>query len=448
MPTENLSVLPQPFARDGGELCCEGVPLSMLCREHGTPLYVYSSRAIIESFQSLQTSAPFPLQRRVCFAVKANPNLGILSLLVKLGAGFDIVSSGELQRVIRAGGRPEDCVFSGVGKSAQELGQAVQSGVGCINVESQSELLQLSRVATSLGRVAPISMRINPDIDAKTHPYISTGLKENKFGLSIDDAHAAYRQARSLPGIRIVGVDCHIGSQITQLEPFVQATQRVLMFVDALERDGIELEHIDLGGGLGIRYRDETPPSAAEFMSTIGACVEGWLKGRVNKSRPLLMFEFGRAIVGAAGLLLTRVEVLKPGEAKNFAVVDAAMNDLMRPSLYEAWHEVISLTEKRPPPGAGEALCWDLVGPVCESGDWLARNRCLPLLAEGDFLALASAGAYGSSMASNYNSRPRPAEVVVHPDQTVELIRHREQLDSMLNDERVSSFSPVYSGAK
>ncbi len=443
MPNENFSVLPQPFTREGGELCCEGLPLSTLCKEYGTPLYVYSTRAIIESFQSLQTSAPFPLQRKVCFAVKSNPNLGILSLLVKLGAGFDIVSSGELERVIRAGGGPQDCVFSGVGKSAKELGQAVQLGVGCINVESRSELLQLSRVATSLGRVAPISIRINPDIDAKTHPYISTGLKENKFGMGFDDALAAYRQAKELAGIRIAGVDCHIGSQITQLEPFVQATQRVLMFVDELERDGIELEHIDLGGGLGIRYRDETPPSAAEFMSTVGACVEEWLRNRVNKRRPLLMFEFGRAIVGAAGLLLTRVEILKPGAAKNFAVVDAAMNDLMRPSLYEAWHEVIALTEKKLSPGAGEALHWDLVGPVCESGDWLARDRCLPHVAEGDFLALACAGAYGSSMASNYNSRPRPAEVVVHPNQTVELIRHREQLDSMLQDERLSSFSPV-----
>ncbi|MFM1827156.1 MAG: diaminopimelate decarboxylase [Pseudomonadota bacterium] len=448
MPTENLSVLPRPFAREGGELCCEGVPLSSLCGEYGTPLYVYSSRAIIESFQSLQAASPSPLQRKVCFAVKANPNLGILSLLVKLGAGFDIVSNGELQRVIRAGGRPQDCVFSGVGKSAKELGQAVQLGVGCINVESRSELLQLSRVATSLGRVAPISIRINPDIDAKTHPYISTGLKENKFGMGFDDALVAYRQASGLPGIRVAGVDCHIGSQITQLDPFVQATQRVLMFVDELERDGIELEHIDLGGGLGIRYRDESPPSPEEFMSAIGACVEEWLQRRVNKSRPLLMFEFGRAIVGAAGLLLTRVEVLKPGDTKNFAVVDAAMNDLMRPSLYEAWHEVIALTEKKLSPGAGKALHWDLVGPVCESGDWLARDRCLPLLAEGDFLALACAGAYGSSMASNYNSRPRPAEVLVHPNQTVELIRCREQLDSMLNDERLSSFSPVSLGAK
>jgi len=443
MPTENLSVLPRPFARTGGELCCEGIPLSELCREHGTPLYVYSSRAIIDSFQALQTSAPFPLQRRVCFAVKANPNLGILSLLVRLGAGFDIVSTGELERVIRAGGRAKDCVFSGVGKSERELRQAVQSGVGCINVESQSELLQLSQVASTLGRVAPISIRVNPDIDAKTHPYISTGLKENKFGMGIDDAHAAYRQARRLPGLRIVGVDCHIGSQITQLEPFLQATQRVLAFVDELERDGVELEHIDLGGGLGIRYRDETPPSAAEFMSTIGGCVQEWLKNRVNKSRPLLMFEFGRAIVGAAGLLLTRIEVLKPGTAKNFAVVDAAMNDLMRPSLYEAWHEVISLREKNVLPGAGTALHWDLVGPVCESGDWLARDRCLPNPTEGDFLALACAGAYGSSMASNYNSRPRPAEIMVHPNQTVELIRRREQLDSMLHDELLSSFSPA-----
>ncbi|MGA0898203.1 MAG: diaminopimelate decarboxylase, partial [Burkholderiaceae bacterium] len=338
--TLESSILPEAFGRDAeGQLHCEGVRLSSLAQAHGTPLYVYSARAIRQAYRAFAAAASDEQPLSVCYAVKANPTLGILKLLAREGAGFDIVSEGELFRVLKAGGQASQCVFSGVGKRDQELAEALRAGVGCINVESIDELRQLSAVASAMGQRAPISIRVNPDIDPKTHPYISTGLKENKFGVPIEEAFNAYRLAHALPGLEIQGVDCHIGSQITSLPPFLEATERVLAFVDTLAAEGIHIAHIDLGGGLGIRYHDEQPPSATDLLEAVKACVAHWSKGR-QQPVPRLVFEFGRAIVGQAGVLLTQVCFLKPGSSKNFAIVDAGMNDLMRPALYEAWHEV------------------------------------------------------------------------------------------------------------
>ncbi|MEY3095861.1 MAG: diaminopimelate decarboxylase [Pseudomonadota bacterium] len=430
--TLESSILPEAFGRDAeGQLHCEGVRLSSLAQAHGTPLYVYSARAIRQAYRAFAAAASDEQPLSVCYAVKANPTLGILKLLAREGAGFDIVSEGELFRVLKAGGQASQCVFSGVGKRDQELAEALRAGVGCINVESIDELRQLSAVASAMGQRAPISIRVNPDIDPKTHPYISTGLKENKFGVPIEEALDAYRLAHALPGLEIHGVDCHIGSQITSLPPFLEATERVLAFVDTLAAEGIHIAHIDLGGGLGIRYHDEQPPSATDLLEAVKACVAHWSKGR-QQPVPRLVFEFGRAIVGQAGVLLTQVCFLKPGSSKNFAIVDAGMNDLMRPALYEAWHEVFPVLHHTDAP----TLQWDVVGPVCESGDWLARDRALSLL-RGDLLVLASAGAYGSSMASNYNSRPRPAEVLIEEAGEVQVIRARERLDDLIRGEPV-----------
>jgi diaminopimelate decarboxylase len=392
----------------------ENVALDQIAQQFGTPCYVYSKAALTLAFERF--SAGFKGKNHlVCFAVKSNPSLAILNLFAQQGAGFDIVSGGELARVLAAGGDPKKIVFSGVGKTAVEMRAALTAGIFCFNVESASELLRLNSVAQSMGVVAPVSLRVNPNVDAKTHPYISTGLKNNKFGVAYEDALNIYLQAAAMPNIAIHGVDCHIGSQITELSPFLDAFDRVLLLVDALAQHGIAIEHIDAGGGIGICYSDETPPEFTAYAAAMLA--------KLGERDIKLVFEPGRALVGNAGVLLTKVEYLKHTEAKNFAIVDAAMNDLMRPALYDAYHEIKAVAA-REASTAVPALTYEIVGPVCESGDFLGHDRTLAL-AEGDLLAIMSAGAYGMSMASNYNTRPRAAEVMVDGDQC-HLIRPRE----------------------
>ena len=405
-----------------GQLHLEGVALNELAERFGTPLYVYSRQGLESAYQAYAVAfADTP--HLICYAVKANSSLAILNLFARLGAGFDIVSGGELARVLAARGDPAKVVFSGVGKTANEMRAALQANILCFNVESVSELHRLNRIAGEMGKVAPVSFRVNPDVDPKTHPYISTGLKENKFGVPIADAPALYRLAATLPNLKITGIDCHIGSQLTDLSPLADAADRVLALVDALAAEGIMLRHIDLGGGVGIRYRDETPPDLAAY----GRVLAARFKGRHEK----LLLEPGRSLVGNAGLLLTRVEYLKPGEDKNFAIVDAAMNDLMRPALYEAYHEIVAVKQR-----SGPAQRYDIVGPICETGDFLGFARDLAI-EEGDLLALLSAGAYGMSMASNYNSRPRAAEILIDKNK-IHLIRERETQDSMMAGERLA----------
>jgi diaminopimelate decarboxylase len=413
-----------PFEYRNGRLHVESIPVDQLVAAYGSPCYVYSKRAILDAWDAFRQAAA-GRDVLVCFALKANSNLAIIELLSRAGAGFDIVSGGELQRVIAAGGDPGRTVFSGVGKTAAEMHDALHAGVRCFNVESAAELERLDAVAGSLAMKAPVSIRVNPDVDAGTHPYISTGLRENKFGIAHEDALEVYRRAAQLPHLDVVGIDCHIGSQITTLEPFLAAFDKVLELVDQLHEAGIPLSHIDLGGGLGIRYRDETPPRPDELL---GAVFDR-LKRHPRGDQYQLMFEFGRALVGNAGALLTRVEYLKRNGDRHFAIVDCAMNDLMRPSLYDAWHQVLPAQ-----PRSGNALSYDIVGPVCESGDWLARERDL-VLQEGDILALMSAGAYGMSMSSNYNTRPRPPEVLVEGDRHW-LVRERESIESLFALER------------
>jgi diaminopimelate decarboxylase len=404
--------------RIDGRLHLEGVALETLAERFGTPLYVYSRQALESAYQAY-ADAFAATPHLICYAVKANSSLAILNLFARMGAGFDIVSGGELARVLAAGGDAGKVVFSGVGK---EMRAALEAGILCFNVESASELQRLNRVAGELGKVAPVSFRVNPDVDPKTHPYISTGLKENKFGVPIADAAALYRLAASLPNLRITGIDCHIGSQLTDLSPLRDAADRILALVDALAAEGIVLDHIDLGGGVGIRYHAETPPDLSAYGRELAARFAG--------RREKLLLEPGRSLVGNAGLLLTRIEYLKPGEDKNFAIVDAAMNDLMRPALYEAYHDIVAVTER-----ATQSKRYDIVGPICETGDFLGFARDLAI-EEGDLLALLSAGAYGMSMASNYNSRPRAAEVLVDKNET-HLIRERETLDGLMAGERL-----------
>ena len=407
--------------RIDGRLHLEGVALNILAERFGTPLYVYSRQALEAAYQAYaEAFAATP--HLICYAVKANSNLAILNLFARLGAGFDIVSGGELARVLAAGGDPGKVVFSGVGKTAGEMRAALNAGILCFNVESASELQRLNRVAGELGKIAPVSFRVNPDVDPKTHPYISTGLKENKFGVPIADAPALYRLAASLPNLKITGIDCHIGSQLIDLSPLADAADRVLALVDSLAAEGIVLHHIDLGGGVGIRYRDETPPDLAAY----GRALAARFAGRQER----LLLEPGRSLVGNAGLLLTRIEYLKPGEDKHFAIVDAAMNDLMRPALYEAYHEIVAVDER-----SILAKRYDIVGPICETGDFIGFARDLAI-EEGDLLALLSAGAYGMSMASNYNSRPRAAEVLIDKNE-IHLIRERETLDRLMAGERL-----------
>jgi diaminopimelate decarboxylase len=404
-----------PFVVRDGELHAEGVPLAAIAARFGTPCWVYSRAALTEAYLAFDRA----LDNRphlICYAMKANSNLAVLDLFARLGSGFDIVSGGELQRVLAAGGDPRKVVFSGVGKSETEMRLALDTGILCFNVESKSELRRLSSVATAMGRSAAVSLRVNPDVDAGTHPYISTGLRKNKFGIAYDEAFALYREAAGLSGIHVTGIDCHIGSQITDVAPFVDALDKVLALVDRLADAGIVLEHIDLGGGLGIRYRDEAPPRPDAYVAA--------LLERFGDRPQTLLFEPGRNLVGNAGLLLTRVEYLKHGQERNFAIVDAAMNDLIRPALYDAHHGIVPV---RPRSGAGEVF--DVVGPVCETGDFLGHERRLTL-AEGDLLAVLSAGAYGMAQSSNYNTRSRAAEVMVDGE-AMHLIREREPVASL-----------------
>ncbi len=408
------------FAYRDGELCAEGRTLDSIAREFGTPCYVYSRAALETGFREFLAGCS-GRDALVCYAVKANSNLAVLDVFARLGAGFDIVSEGELARVIKADGDPKKTLFSGVGKTETEMRRAIAAGIRCFNIESAAELDRLDAVARSMNTRAPVSFRVNPDVDAKTHPYISTGLRDNKFGIAHEDALPLYRRAATLPGIRIAGIDCHIGSQLTETGPFVEALDRVLALIDALAVEGIAIEHLDLGGGLGIRYRDEVPPSIGDYLAT--------LFKRLGSRKLSVMFEPGRVLVGNAGLLLTKIEYLKPGEAKNFAIVDAAMNDLMRPALYDAWHDILPVRQR-----AGESHAWEIVGPVCESGDFLGHDRPLAVQA-GDLLAIMSAGAYGMSMSSNYNTRPRAAEVMVDGD-SVHLVREREHIEALFSGER------------
>ena len=411
--------VPTLSAREGA-LWIEDLPLAEIAARFGTPTYVYSKAALEAAFGAWQ-QALAGRRALVCYAVKANSNLGILSVFARIGAGFDIVSGGELARVLAAGGQADKVVFSGVGKTRAEMRQALEAGIRCFNVESAAELEHLNAVAGELGKRAPIALRVNPDVDPKTHPYISTGLKGNKFGVAFADALALYRRAAALPNLRISGVACHIGSQLLDPAPMAEAAQKLRDLVDRLAAEGIVLAHIDLGGGLGIRYRDETPPAVADYLAPLLAVFEG-------RSEELC-FEPGRSLVGNAGLLLTRIEYLKPGETKNFAIVDAAMNDLARPALYDAWHEVVEVN-----PHAGAAVEYDIVGPICESGDFLARARTLAVT-EGELLAILSAGAYGMTMSSNYNTRPRAAEVIVDGDQA-HAVRQRETVAELFAAER------------
>jgi diaminopimelate decarboxylase len=404
------------FAYRHGVLCAEDVPLDVIVRQHGTPCYVYSSAAIAAAYRQY-ANALSRLDALICYSVKANSNLAILAQLARAGAGFDIVSGGELSRVLAAGGDPAKTLFSGVGKSEAEIELSLASRIGCINVESAQELERVDRVARRLGRRAPIAFRINPDIDARTHPYISTGLRENKFGVPYADAERLYARAASLPGIDVVGIGCHIGSQLVASAPYAEAAGRMAALADRLASAGISLRHIDIGGGIGIRYKDEEPEPIAGFLD--GAL--GMLAGRREK----LIVDPGRSIVGNAGVLVTRVEYVKEGGARNFLVVDAAMNDLLRPALYGAWHDVKPVRQAADVP----ASAYDVVGPVCESADFLAKDRALSAT-EGDLLCIMSAGAYGMVMSSNYNSRPRAAEIMVEGAR-FRLVRRRETVEAL-----------------
>jgi diaminopimelate decarboxylase len=410
------------FDYRGGRLFAEEVDLRRIADEVGTPCYVYS-RATLERHWYAFDNVFKGQAHLICYAVKANSNLAVLNVLARLGSGFDIVSAGELRRVIAAGGHPDKVVFSGVGKSAADIRYALELGIRCFNVESLPELERLNEIAGEVGTRAPVSIRVNPDVDAQTHPYISTGLKENKFGIDIQQAEAVYQRAAELLNISVQGIDCHIGSQLTDTTPFVDALDRVLMLIDTLAAQGIVLQHIDVGGGLGITYDDETPPSPVEYAQAILV--------PLKKRNLEIILEPGRAIAGNAGVLLTRVEYLKPGDEKNFAIVDAAMNDLLRPALYGAWQNIIPLEQRE----SGDAAIYDVVGPICETGDFLGKARELNI-EPGDVLAVCSAGAYGFGMGSNYNSRPRVAEVMVDGDQ-FHVVRERESMEDLYRGESV-----------
>ena len=428
----NQKILPSPFELKNGKLFCESLEIDELASEFGTPLFVYSERSISEAFLKIKNSVNrWPVN--ICYAVKANPTLGIIDLLGKLGSGFDVVSGGELARVLKVVKKPEKIVFSGVGKSEEELEYALRSNIFCINVESISELNLLDKISKRNNLYAPVSIRINPDIDPKTHPYISTGLRDNKFGLSLSQAREAYKIASKLNNLKIIGVDCHIGSQITEINPYLESTEKLLNFVASLsELDKTDF-HIDLGGGLGICYQDEELPSIHNFFGSILNLIDNWSK-KNSCEMPNIIFELGRSIVGPSGLLICKVLALKSGEStndKNFIVVDAAMNDLMRPSLYSAYHEIFPITNFEK---SNSDTSWDVVGPICETGDWLGKNRNIQTK-EGEKLAIASAGAYGSSMASNYNSRTRPAEILITKSGSVRLIKSRETFDDLIRKE-------------
>lgn len=402
--------------QEDGQLWAEDVPLQAIAKEYGTPLYVYS-RATLERHWKAFDSSVADHPHLICFAVKANSNIGVLNVLARLGSGFDIVSGGELERVIAAGGDPKKVVFSGLGKTPAEMKRALEVGIKCFNVESEPELDRLNQVAASLGVIAPISLRINPDVDAKTHPYISTGLRDNKFGISFERAPSVYQYAHSLDNLEVRGIDCHIGSQLTDMSPFIDATDRLLSLIDNLKSQGINIRHLDVGGGLGVVYKDEQPPQPSEYATALMERLE-------NHQDLELIFEPGRAIAANAGVLLTRVEFLKHTEHKNFAIIDAAMNDLMRPALYQAWQEIIPVI-----PRQGQAQTYDVVGAICETSDFLGKDRQLAIEAD-DLLAVRSAGAYGFVMSSNYNTRTRVAEVMVDGSHT-HLVRQREELQDL-----------------
>ena len=409
------------FSYRNGTLCAENVPLAEIAKQYGTPAFVYSRAAIEHGYREF-SDACSGRDVLICYSVKANSNLAVLNILARLGSGFDIVSGGELARVLAAGGSAAKTVFSGVGKSEAELRAGLAAGVLCFNIESEGELDRLASIAASMGKTAPVSLRVNPDVDPKTHPYIATGLRESKFGIAYDAAVPLYRRAAKLPNIQVMGIDVHIGSQITDVEPFVAALEKLLEFVDLLDASGVHLDHLDLGGGLGIRYHDEEPPEPKDYL--------GRLFQRLADRKIRLLFEPGRSLVGNTGVLLTRIEYLKHSAAKNFIVVDAGMNDLIRPSLYDAWHDVLPITRRE-----GSARRYDIVGPVCESADFLARERTLAV-AVGDLLAIMSAGAYGMAMSSNYNSRPRAPEVMVDGANPW-LVRERERIESLFASERL-----------
>ena len=410
------------FTYRDNQLFVENVAIDAIVKQHGSPCYIYS-RATLERHWNAFNNAFGSHAHLICYAVKANSNLGVLNVLARLGSGFDIVSIGELERVLQAGGDAKKVVFSGVGKREDEIRAALKIGIRCFNIEVLGELERINQVAGELGVRAPVSFRVNPDVDAQTHPYISTGLKENKFGIAIEEALEAYQAAAALPNIDVVGVDCHIGSQLTQTRPFLDALDKVLLLIDKLRGHDITLKHLDLGGGLGICYRDEQPPEPADYITAILA--------RLGDTPLEIMLEPGRAIVGNAGILVTRVEYLKPTEHKNFAIVDAAMNDLVRPALYGAWQEIIPVKNDSTAP----ELVWDIVGPVCETGDFLGKDRTLKL-SQNDLLAVRSSGAYGFTMSSNYNSRPRVVEVMVDNNQT-HVVRERETLAQLWQGESV-----------
>lgn len=420
-----MTVAPH-FQHKNGILHAEQIPLSELAKEYGTPLYVYSRQALLDAWQAYSDAAK-DRNVLVCYGMKANSNLAVLNEFKKLGSGFDIVSGGELARVLAIGGDPARVVFSGVGKQAWEIKAALEAGVKCFNVESDAELEQIARVAHDIGQTARISLRVNPDVDAQTHPYISTGLKENKFGIAIEDALTVYERAASLPSLQIVGLDCHIGSQITEVAPYIDALEKLIVLIKALTRKGIALEHLDLGGGIGIRYTDETPLTPTQLLDRVFAALRDHGLEHLQ-----IVLEPGRSLVGNAGVLLTQVQYLKHAEAKNFAIVDAAMNDLIRPTLYDAWHSVEAVI---PRSSAGEIPRYDIVGPICESGDWLARDRPFSL-EQGDLLAIMSAGAYAFTMASQYNTRPRAAEILVDGS-TAHVVRPREALESLFATETI-----------
>ena len=410
------------FTRINGVLHAEQCSLQILAEQHGTPLYVYSKATFEKHYKDMDRAFEF-IDHQICFAVKSNSNLAVLNVLAKQGAGFDIVTGGELARVLKAGGEPSKIVFSGLGKSEADIEQALEVGIACFNVESYAELDRLEKVAARVGKKAPISLRVNPDVDAKTHPYISTGLKENKFGIPSDSVFDTYAYAATLPHLDIVGIDCHIGSQLTETQPFVDALDRVIVMIDKLKDMGIHLKHIDIGGGLGVTYKDEVPPTVTEYANALRPALE--------KLGLKVYMEPGRSISANAGVLLTKVDLLKPTAHRNFAIIDAAMNDLIRPALYEAWMDIQPVT----PRNDTEVKEWDVVGAICETGDFLGKERELAIQ-ENDVLAVMGAGAYGFVMSSNYNSRGRAAEVMVDADQAY-VIRERESIESLWERERL-----------
>ncbi len=409
------------FSYHNAKLHVESVSLERIAVEFGTPCYVYSHATLTAAYREFD-SAFAGRDHLICYAVKANSNLAILNLFARLGSGFDIVSRGELKRVLNAGGDPQKVVFSGVGKHPEEMRAALAAGIFCFNVESEAELLRLNQIAAEMNKLAPVSLRVNPDVDARTHPYISTGLKENKFGIPFDEAEKLYLSAQQFSNIRFTGLDCHIGSQLTELNPFIEAAEKVLALLARLEAQGSRIEHLDLGGGLGIRYSSETPPLARDYVTALCA--------KIGQRSQRILIEPGRALVGNSGLLLTRVEYLKHTPYRDFAIVDAAMNDLIRPALYDAYHEVLPVAVSEE-----NAKMYQIVGPVCETGDFLGHDRRLSLR-QGDLLAVMSAGAYGMSMSSNYNTRPRAAEVMVEGDH-IHLIRERESVEQLIAHERI-----------